>query len=116
MVESNSTNWCPLEEKTKGTFAGGVLLRLLQAVGGRVLLGLGLDEGNGYLPRACFHGQAKCVVNATLSPAPGLAPDDIHRPIGHFAANEVFTPALGVESRVDQLGAGVGLAERHTGL
>jgi hypothetical protein len=93
--------------------AGGVGLSLLEAVGGREMLGLGLDERDGHGLARLIHPDTQGVVHAALGPAPRLPLDDLDRPRRLLAPDEVLGPAARMERRVDQLGPSVGFPEGH---
>jgi len=82
----------------------GVLLGLLQAGRRLELLFLGLDHGE--RERVAV---AQQVVGLEGLPAPGSVADEVDLPLGEIvlALDALFVPPIGMEARVDQLGARV---------
>ena len=90
----------------------GVVLGLLQAVAGRLVGGLGLDDGEGEIARV-----AQEVVDALRRLADEALADGNDAPVGDGAllgdGMGFVVPACGLELGDDVLSAGVGFGERH---
>jgi hypothetical protein len=95
--------------------AGAIGLGLLQPVARGQVLGLGLDERHCHGLALGAHLDAQRVVGAPARATPGLALQHVHRARRLLAADQVLRPAAGMERRVDQLGAGIRLTQRHAG-
>src|SRR5262245_48189879 len=77
----------------------------------RVLLGF--DERHGDRLGLLTDANAEGIVSPSASTAPSLAADDLDRPEGRFAADQVLGPALRVDGGVNQFRSGICLRQGH---
>ena len=87
------------------TLAGEVAFRLLEPVGGMLVLALGLEDGDRDRLSAWSWPDAQRVVRAPDGRATRAPIDDLDGPERLLAPDQVLGPASGVEGRVDQLDA-----------
>jgi hypothetical protein len=92
---------------------GRVQLGLLQPMSRWLVLGLGLDEGDGYGLRVGRSLDAQRVVGAPPGLLEGPAVDDLDGAGRLLAADEVLGPAARVDGGVDELGARIGFRKPH---
>ncbi len=87
--------------------AGSVEFSLLEPVGGRQMFGFGFDKRyrNGLSVDIDFDAQG--VIYAALCAFARFPVNDLDSPCCLLAANQIFCPAAGMDSRIDKLRTGI---------